>query len=222
MSIKIDWELPGVEIEKRSFDIIEQEYRGKEFSEEEWPVVRRVIHSTADLEIGELFRFGNSPIAAILNALEDGCSIYSDSNMIKSGLSKVKLGKINPIYKNRETLCLVSDPRVVKLAEERRCSRSYASLELAKETIDDGIVLIGNAPLALAGIVRMVQNGEVKPRVIIGMPVGFVHVVESKEMLYSTDIPFISIKGRRGGSPLAVAAFHAVLEKPLRELEKLG
>lgn len=218
MSIKIDWDLSGIEIEKRSFDCIENEYTGKLFSEKEWPVVRRVIHTTADLDIGELLRFNNNPIDAVLEGLDAGCSIYSDSNMIKSGISKVKLSRINKAYNNKDVVCLVSDKTVVSLANRRGCARSLAALEIAKNDIDNGIVLIGNAPLALAGIIRMVEKGLVRPRAIIGMPVGFVHVVESKEMLYRTNIPYVAVDGRRGGSPLAVAAFHAMLEKRLSEI----
>jgi len=208
----ISWNMSGIEVEQESFRRIDAEYTGKKFSEKEWPVVRRVIHSTADLTISELFRFSNNPVDALLDALKDGCSIYCDSNMIKSGLSKAKLSKINPIYKEDNIVCLVADQEIAKLAKQQHCTRSLIAVEFAADTIDDGIVLIGNAPLALAGIIKMYKEHKVKPRVIIGMPVGFVNVLESKEMLFETNIPFVAIEGRRGGSPLAVASLHGMLE----------
>ncbi len=218
MNTQINWDMPGIQIEQKSFKCIEQEYTGKKFNTKEWPVVRRVIHSTADLSIGELFRFAHNPIDTVLQALKDGCSIYSDSNMIKSGISKAKISKINPIYKTKDITCLVADKRVAKIAKEKNIARSLAALDVAKDDIDDGIILIGNAPLALAGIVKMSSEGLLKPRIIIGMPVGFVHVIESKQMLYESDIAYVSIDGRRGGSPLAVAAFHGMLEETLKQL----
>lgn len=210
--MKINWDMNGIEVEQESFRQIEAEMPAHQFSEPEWRVVRRMIHTTADFSIAPDIKFGNDPIAAALQALKEGAPIFSDSNMIRSGLSVAKLQKLNATYTRESIHCYVADPEIAKIAKEQQITRSLAALEKARPVLDGGIVLIGNAPLALAGIIRMVNRGEIRPKLIIGMPVGFVHVVESKEMVMKTDIPYIVLQGRRGGSPLAVTALHGIME----------
>jgi len=210
---KIEWEMSGSEIERESFRRIEQEMgTTPNFSPRERVIARRLIHTTADFSLSNNMRFFGDPITAGLRALRDGAPIYSDSSMIRSGISLAKLKKMNLSYGPDHLHCYVADSEVVAKAKAEGIARSLAAIDKARDLLSGAIVLIGNAPLALAGIVRMVVQEDIRPRLIIGMPVGFVHVVESKEMLMATDIPHIVLAGRRGGSPLAVATLHAIME----------
>lgn len=209
---KISWDMPGADIEKESFRRIEEEADMGNFSIEEWRVARRLIHTSADFSIAETLLFSGNPIAICLEALKKGAVVYSDSNMIKSGVSIPKLKKFNPVYERESIHCYIADADIAQKAKEENISRALASVEKAEKILNGAIVLIGNAPLALAGIVRLVVEKGIRPAVIIGMPVGFVNVVESKELLTATNIPYITITGRRGGSPLAVATLHGAME----------
>ncbi len=208
----IRWEMSGTEIEQESFSCIENEMGPHPFDPLEWPVVRRMIHACADFAIVRDIRFGNNPVQAIHRAVAAGAPVYCDSNMIRSGISILRLARINPTYTRDSVLCYIADADVARNARQRNGTRALAALEKAGPLLQGAIVLIGNAPLALAGLVRMIKKNEVRPAVVIGVPVGFVHVVESKEMLMETDVPQIVLQGRRGGSPLAVAALHGALE----------
>ena len=209
---KIAWDMPGLDIEKESFRRIESEMGDIPFEGQERKVARRLIHTTADFSIVDNLRFSNDPVSATRKALASGNPVYSDSNMIKSGISVAKLQKLNQNYTRDSIHCYIADPEIAEIAKKNNCSRALASLEKAKEILHGSIVLTGNAPLALAGIVRLYIEEGVKPAIVIGMPVGFVNVLESKELLAATDIPYVMLEGRRGGSPLAVATLHGMLE----------
>ena len=207
----IIWDMPGAEIEAESFRRIEAEAdpaQRARFNDDEWRVARRLIHTTADFSICELLEFSGDPIRKLREALARGATIYSDSNMIKAGLSVPKLRKFNPDYSREGILCEIASPEVAALAARENITRALAAVRLHRDDIENGIFLCGNAPLALAGILQM----KLRPAVVIAMPVGFVNVVESKMMLDGTGLPFIRLNGRRGGSPLAVATVHAVME----------
>jgi len=214
---KISWDMPGLEIEKESFRRIDEEVGEKKnnWTAEEWMVIRRLIHTTANFDIINHIKFSGNPICAGLSAIRAGKLIYSDSNMIKSGLSIPKLQKFNKIYTRESIHCYIADSNIAQIAKEQNISRALTAVEYAGELLNDAIVLIGNAPLALAKIIHLYDTKKIKPALIIGMPVGFVNVIESKELLYQTNIPYISIEGRIGGSPLAVATIHALLEPSL-------
>jgi precorrin isomerase len=211
----IKWDMTAEQIESESFRIIESEYKNTRFPEPEWKVARRLIHTTADFSICDNLVFRHNPIEAALKAVSDGAAIYCDSNMIKSGISIQKLRMFNPAYSKESIHCYIADIDVAEDAGKNGTTRALASLKKAEAILDGAIVLIGNAPLALAGIVRLYLEKNVRPALIIGMPVGFVNVVESKVLLSKTDIPHITIEGRRGGSPLAVATLHAILENKI-------
>ncbi|MDD2708498.1 MAG: precorrin-8X methylmutase [Verrucomicrobiae bacterium] len=210
--MKIDWNMPPEEIERESFRRIEAEMGPHPFSPAQWIIVRRLIHATADFSLAQDLHFGHSPIEAGLEALRRGAPIFCDSNMIRGGLSLPRLRRAFPGYKPDSIHCRVADPKVMAMARERRIARSLAALELSRNLLAGCILLVGNAPLVLAGAARMIQEENLRPALVIGMPVGFVHVVESKEMIMETSVPHIVLKGRRGGSPLAVATLHAILE----------
>ncbi|MDD3119028.1 MAG: precorrin-8X methylmutase [Victivallales bacterium] len=211
----IIWNLTGPEIERESFRRIAAEYHGRHFSAAEWPVARRLIHTTADFAIADTLQFRHDPIAAGLAALRRGAPIYTDANMIKAGLSLPKLQHFYPGYTRDSIHCGVADPATTELARREHTTRALAALQLARPLLHGSIFLCGNAPLALAGMVKMAIEEGIRPALIVGMPVGFVNVVEAKELLRETDLPHITIEGRRGGSPLAVATLHAIMEQEL-------
>jgi len=151
-------------------------------------------------------------VAAGLAALREHAPIYCDATMIRSGLSEARLQMLNPAYRKSDIHCLVANPEVAAEARRRGQARSLVAVENARKIIDGGIVLIGNAPLALAGILRLMAAEKIAPRLIISMPVGFVHVVESKELALATETPQVVVSGRRGGSAMAVATLHAIIE----------
>lgn len=209
---KITWDATGSEIEAESFRRIDLEADRGGVDEKEWRVARRLIHTTADFSIVKGLRFRHDPITTGIEAMKRGVPIYSDSNMIRAGLSVAKLRKFNEKYSRDSISCYVADPEVAKIAKSEGITRALASVRKAKTLLDGGIFLCGNAPLALAGTIRMIVEEKIRPALIIGMPVGFVNVVESKELLREIDVPHITIEGRRGGSTLAVATLHAIME----------
>jgi precorrin isomerase len=208
----IKWDMTAQQIEAESFRIIEKKFKKTPFSGAEWKVARRLIHTCADFSICRNLKFEYNPIESGLAALSKGSLIYCDSNMIKSGLSVEKLKRFNGAYSKDSIYCYIADADVADYAKEKSITRALASLKKAEPILNGAIVLIGNAPLALAGIIRLHREKGIRPSLIIGMPVGFVNVLESKKLLMTTDIPRILIDGRRGGSALAVAALHAIME----------
>lgn len=212
--MEIRWHLNGTEIESESFRIIESEYRPRfgHLSESEWKIARRLIHTTADPLIAELLNYENNAIPAGLEALQRGASIFCDSKMIRAGLSLERLRKLCPDYGPERLYCSISDADVVARARETGRTRAMCSAEKFRPQLDGAIVLVGNAPLALARIAKYILEEEVRPALVVGMPVGFVNVVESKALLARCPVPQIVLEGRRGGSALAVATLHAIME----------
>ena len=208
----IRWDLRGKDIEQESFRIIEEEVGEITLPPEQWRVVRRLIHAAGDFSLKDNVFFAHNPVEAGLKALEEGAPLYSDSNMIRSGVSINKLRHFYHSYDRDDIHCFIADTDVARLAKKTGRTRALCALEKSRSILDRAIVLIGNAPLALAGLARMIINGEVRPRLVIAMPVGFVNVVESKQLIMQTDVPHIVLLGQRGGSPLAVAALHGIME----------
>ncbi|MGL4652798.1 precorrin-8X methylmutase [Cetobacterium sp.] len=197
------------DIEIRSFEIIEEELGEKvhEFSAQHLPVLKRVIHTTADFEYADLIEFSDDAVQSCLEALKKGGKIYCDTNMIVNGLSKITLDKFN-----YSAYSLVADKDVASEAKERGVTRSIVGIEHAAKDKNTNIYLIGNAPTALFRLKELIDSGEVeKPALIVGVPVGFVGAAESKEILPGSGIPYIIVKGRKGGSPVAVSILHGIL-----------
>ena len=212
------WDLPGSGIERESFRRIDSEVLPEQkakFTPEQWHVARRLVHTGADFAILDILEMTSDAVAAGLAALHRGCGIYTDSNMIKAGLSVSKLQKFNPAYTRESILCPVADPDVAEYAKVHGITRALAAVELHKDFFQDAIFLCGNAPLALAGVVKLYAEHGIRPALIVGMPVGFVNVVESKKLLDSVKVPWIRLNGRRGGSPFAVATLHGIMENEL-------
>ena len=203
----------GQSIEDESMQIIENEIGSHSYNEQEWPIVRRVIHSTADFDFARDNKiiFHKDAIKNGLEALKNGSSIVVDVNGI-IGL----LNKQNPKDFGNNVICNISEPAVMEAAKEAGKTRAQMSMRIAKEDMNGGIVVVGNAPTALLEVMEMIREGITKPALVIGIPVGFVSAVESKNELSKTDIPFITNQGRKGGSPCASAIVNA-LYKLLRQ-----
>ena len=203
----------GQSIEDESMQIIENEIGSHSYNEEEWPIVRRVIHSTADFDFARDNKiiFHKDAIKNGLEALENGSSIVVDVNGI-IGL----LNKQNPKDFGNNVICNISEPSIMEAAKEAGKTRAQMSMRIAKEDMSGGIVVVGNAPTALLEVMEMIREGITKPALVIGIPVGFVSAVESKDELAKMDIPFITNQGRKGGSPCASAIVNA-LYKLLRQ-----
>ena len=203
----------GQEIEDESMQIIESEIGSHSYNETEWPIVRRIIHSTADFDFaGEnKLLFHKDAISNGINALKNGCSIVADVNGV-IGL----MNKQNPKDFGNNLICNISDPVLMKSAKKAGKTRAQMSMRMAEKEINGGIVVVGNAPTALLEVMEMFREGLVKPALVVGIPVGFVSAVESKDELSKMDMPFITNIGRKGGSPCASAIINA-LYKLLRQ-----
>jgi len=203
----------GQSIEDESMQIIENEIGSHPYNEQEWPIVRRIIHSTADFDFARDNKiiFHKNSVQSGLDALKNGCSIIVDVNGI-IGL----MNKQNPKDFDNNVICNISEPSLIEAAKKENKTRAQMSMRVAKEDMNGGIVVIGNAPTALLEVMKMIREGITKPALVIGIPVGFVSAVESKEELSKMDIPFITNQGRKGGSPCASAIVNA-LYKLLRQ-----
>ena len=203
----------GQSIEDESMQIIENEIGNHPYNEQEWPIVRRVIHSTADFDFARDNKiiFHKDAVKNGLDALKNGCSVVVDVNGIV-GL----LNKQNPKDFGNDVICNISEPSLMEAAKKEGKTRAQMSMRITKEEINGGIVVVGNAPTALLEIMEMIREGITKPALVIGIPVGFVSAVESKAELAKMDIPFITNQGRKGGSPCAAAIVNA-LYKLLRQ-----
>jgi precorrin-8X/cobalt-precorrin-8 methylmutase len=206
----------GQSIEDASMQMIEDEIGTHQYNEREWPIVRRIIHSTADFDFADKNKiiFQENAIQSAMDALKKGCSIVVDVNGV-IGL----LNKQNPKDFGNKIICKISDPEIMKIAKLEGKTRSQVSMREAKAEIDGGIVAIGNAPTALLEVIEMVKEGIVKPALIIGIPVGFICAVESKETLAKLEnTPFITNLGRKGGSSSASAIINAIFKLIREEL----
>lgn len=200
----------GQSIEDASMQMIEDEIGVHHYNEKEWPIVRRIIHSTADFDFADKNKiiFHKDAIQRGMNALRNGCSIVVDVNGVIGGLNKQ-----NPKDFGNNIICNISSPEIMKLAKKEGKTRSQVSMRAAISDIEGGVVAIGNAPTALQEVIQMVKEGIVKPALIIGIPVGFICAAESKEELSKLEeIPFITNIGRKGGSSSASAIINAIFK----------
>jgi len=193
------------EIEDLSFQIIKEELGEHPFTAEQFPVVQRVIHASADFELGRSLLFHPDAIQAGIRAIRSGKLLVADVQMIQAGISKNRIEKFGG-----EVKVYISDPDVMEEAKRLNTTRAIISIRKAIKEAEGGIFAIGNAPTALLELIRLVKEGEAKPGLIVGMPVGFVSAAESKEELAKLDVPFITNIGRKGGSPVTVAAVNAI------------
>lgn len=195
-----------MDIEKRSFEIITELLGEKRFDPENEPVIKRAIHTTADFDYADNLVFSPHAVQKGIEALRGGCDIITDTQMAKAGINKTILGKLGG-----EVHCFMSDEDVAREAKARGGTRAIVSMERAAKVGKPCIFAIGNAPTALICIRELIDAGKLTPALIVGVPVGFVNVVESKELILELDTPHIVARGRKGGSNLAAAICNALL-----------
>ena len=195
-----------MDIEKRSFEIITELLGDTPIAPENELVVKRVIHTSADFDYAKNLTFSEGAVAKGIAALRGGCDIVTDTQMARAGINKTILGKLGG-----EVHCFMSDPEVAKEAKERGVTRAFVSMERAAKLGKPCIFAIGNAPTALICIRELIEAGKLSPALIVGVPVGFVNVVESKELILELDTPHIVARGRKGGSNVAAAICNAML-----------
>lgn len=193
------------EIEKESHQTVTNEMGEHGFTEEQYPVVQRVIYASADFELGRSMLFHKKAIEAGIQAIRSGEKIIADVHMVQVGISKPRIEKFGGSVHVH-----ITDPDVAKEAKELEITRAIMATRKAVRETEGGIYVIGNAPTALLELIRLIKLGEAKPSLIIGVPVGFVSTAESKEELAKLDIPFITNVGRKGGSPVAVSIVNAL------------
>jgi precorrin-8X/cobalt-precorrin-8 methylmutase len=197
------------DIEKRSFEIIESEVGDHQYNENEWVIVRRVIHATADFDFADKGKiiFHKKAIESAFNALRERCTIVTDVDMVLTAINKKSI-----IDLGLKAVCYISDSMVAEQAHRLGKTRSETAMRLAAKDIDGGIVAIGNAPTALYEVISMVREGITKPAVVVGIPVGFVSAAESKEELAKMhNLPFITNVGRKGGSSAVSSIINAIM-----------
>lgn len=194
------------EIEKRSMEIIESELGNRILPKENADVIKRVIHTTADFSYADNLCFSKDAVKIGIDALKSGATIVTDTTMAFSGINKTYLSKLGG-----EAHCFIADEDIKETAKQRGITRSFASMEKAAKLYDNLIVAVGNAPTALISLYELINKGEISPKLIIGVPVGFVNVVASKELIMQTDIPYIVARGRKGGSNVAAAICNSLI-----------
>ena len=194
------------DIEARSMELIAQELGERVFPADQLPVVKRVIHTTADFEYADNLVFSPGAVEQGIAAMKSGCIIVTDTQMAFSGVNKKVLEKFGG-----RAVCFMSDPDVAAEARERGETRATVSMERAAALDGPLVLAVGNAPTALVRACQLIDEGKMKPALVIGVPVGFVNVVESKELLLTMDVPHIVARGRKGGSNVAAAICNALL-----------
>ncbi len=198
------------DIEKRSMEIITSELGGRTWPEPEFSIVKRCIHTSADFDYADNLCFSENAAQLGVEALKRGAHIVTDTRMAWSGINKKKLASFGG-----EAHCFMSDEDVAAEAKEKGCTRAAICMERGAALPGEVIFAVGNAPTALIRLYEMIEEGRVKPALIIGAPVGFVNVVESKELIMEigqkAGMPFIVPKGRKGGSNIAATICNAML-----------
>ena len=199
----------GAAIYERSFAIIRAEADLTRFSAEETDIVVRMIHACGQIELAKHIVLGGDLVAAARGALAAGAPILCDAEMVAHGVTRKRLPARN------EIICMLNDSRVPKLAEELGTTRSAAALDLWRNRLAGAVVAIGNAPTALFRLLELIDDGAPKPAAILGIPVGFVGAAESKDALAadSRGVPFLTVRGRMGGSAMAAAAVNALARR---------
>jgi len=195
-------------IEKQSFDIIESEIGKHDYNEDQWVIVRRVIHATADFDFAKNCKiiFHPNAIESAFLAFSKQSYIVTDVEMVLHGINKKSLSTLNI-----SGVCYINDPECIKDSKKFNKTRSELAIQKSMDMINNGIVVIGNAPTALYEVISLIKEKKLFPSLVIGIPVGFVSAVESKNELSTLDVPFITNKGRKGGSSAASSIINALL-----------
>ena len=196
-----------MEIETRSMEIIAPHLAGLQLDEKATKVYSRIIHAAGDVGYAPIIRIGEGAIDKAVEALKSGCDIYTDVEMVRTGINKRKLASFGGTVH-----CRIADPEVAAAAKAEGITRSMAAMRAFGQELDGSIVAIGNAPTALFEVLRLVREEDVRPACIVGIPVGFVGAADSKKELAENGIvPYITVEGTKGGSPIAAAAVNAMM-----------
>ncbi len=204
-------QIKPADIEKRSFAIITELLGDRRLDPENEPVIKRVIHTSADFDYADNLFFSENAVRKGIEALRGGCDIVTDTQMARAGINKTILAKLGG-----EVHCFMSDPDVSEEAKERGITRAIVSMERAAKLPKPCIFAIGNAPTALISLHEQMTAGILHPALVIGVPVGFVNVIESKELILHSEVPHIVARGRKGGSNIAAAICNALLYQIMR------
>lgn len=194
------------DIESRSFQIITEELGDKQLIPGTELIVKRCIHTSADFDYADNLAFSEDVVNKAIEAIKNGACIVTDTQMAKSGINKKALARYGG-----EVYCFMSDEDVAKEAKEKGSTRATVCMDKAAAMDKPLIFAIGNAPTALVRLYELITEGKLKPELIIGVPVGFVNVVQSKELIMETDAPYIVARGRKGGSNIAACIVNALL-----------
>ncbi|MGX5656664.1 precorrin-8X methylmutase [Geodermatophilus nigrescens] len=199
-----EYEKDGAEIYRQSFATIRAEADLAGLPEDLARVVVRMIHACGQVDLVADVLASDGVVAGARAALDAGAPVLCDAQMVASGVTRRRLPKDNDV------VCTLNDPRVPALAADLGTTRTAAALELWRDRLDGAVVAIGNAPTALFHLLEMVAAGAPRPAAVLGVPVGFIGAAESKEALAASDLPFLVVRGRRGGSAMTAAAVNAI------------
>lgn len=194
-----------MDIEKKSFEIIGEILGGRCFSPLEEPVIKRVIHTSADFDYADNLEFSPHAVETGIETIKSGCRIITDTRMAFSGINKRVLSQFGT-----DVDCYIDNPDVAQEAREREITRSAVCMEKAALNPQNKIFAIGNAPTALIRLYELIQEKKISPELVIGVPVGFVNVIESKELFRTCNVPYIIARGRKGGSNIAAAIVNSL------------
>jgi len=194
------------EIERKSFAIIDEEAGDHGYPANQWPIVRRMIHTTADFDYIQDTRIHPEAVAAGIGAIRCGRLIFTDTNMARVGIRQHDLEPFGG-----QVCCLMADEAVARLAAAKGNTRAKAAVDAVADRLDDGIYVVGNAPTALLRLIELIRKGKTSPALVVGLPVGFVNAAESKAELLHLDTPYITNVGRKGGSNVAAAVVNALI-----------
>ena len=205
MKVELEKIMPR-EIEKRSFEIITQELGERTFKDQQEMIVKRCIHTSADFEYADNLCFSEHAVQKAMDAIKRGACIVTDTQMAKAGINKKALARYGG-----EVYCFMSNEDVAQAAKNNGTTRATACIDKAAQLEKPVIFAVGNAPTALIRLYELIQDKKIKPELIIGVPVGFVNVVQSKELIMETDVQYIVARGRKGGSNIAACICNALL-----------
>ncbi len=193
------------EIEALSFRIIDEEAGPHAYTEQEWSIIRRMIHTSADFEYMQSTRIHPRAVEVGVHALRNGRNIVTDTNMARAGIRKGEIYRFGGSVE-----CLIDNGTVAQVARESGCTRAMAAVDAAVHLMKGGIYVVGNAPTALLRLIELIRTGEAEPSLVVGLPVGFVNAAESKSELAQADVPHITNAGRKGGSNVAASVVNAL------------
>lgn len=205
--MKIELEnVKPMDIERRSFEIITQELGERKLDPDKELIIKRCIHTSADFDYADNLCFSEGAVERALDALRQGACVVTDTQMGKSGINKRALARLGG-----EAYCFMSDEDVAAAAKANGTTRAVASMDKAAQLDKKLIIAVGNAPTALVRLYELIKEGKIRPELIIGVPVGFVNVVQSKELIMQAGVPYIVARGRKGGSNIAACICNALL-----------